>query len=349
MTAHNSDNMGSTNEQQHAIPTGLHFLRKHWLLVLQGMLSILLLWRIFSDPTLREEVSLLAGDADRSWLLAGLGAALVSELLCAARWWIMLQVFGVPVGFARCCAFTGAGLFYSFMLPGAGGGDAFRILYVVRLYPGRKMRAAMSVIADRLCGMVALLLALGLTLMHHRHFPLQTHARTILEASVGVLGITAIAVCLWWLTTIPAVKVRGLRFLPAAIRGPINDLGENFWQIVNHPRQIAIGVVFSCGALAAHFITYYCSARAFGLSVTLGQMFAVMPVIDALIMLPVTFYGVGLRETLFEHLLGGMYGIPRSAATVASLGGFGLQAIVGVLGGLLIPFTVPAVQKSSKK
>jgi hypothetical protein len=74
------------------------------------------------------------------------------------------------------------------------------------------------------------------------------------------------------------------------------------------------------------------------------DFFTIMPIVETLILLPITLYGVGLRETLFEHLLGGMFHIPHGAATLTSLGGFGLQAAVGLLGGLLIPFTTPTLK-----
>jgi len=67
----------------------------------------------------------------------------------------------------------------------------------------------------------------------------------------------------------------------------------------------------------------------------------VMPFIDTLILLPVSLFGIGLRENLFEQLLAGLFGVTSGAATMTSLGGFGLQAFVAILGGLLIPFTLP--------
>jgi hypothetical protein len=63
-----------------------------------------------------------------------------------------------------------------------------------------------------------------------------------------------------------------------------------------------------------------------------------MPIIDTITMLPITLYGIGLRETLFKHLLGGLYGIPNGSVVMASLTGFALQAAVALLGGMAIPW-----------
>ncbi|MCX8494468.1 MAG: hypothetical protein ORN23_09620, partial [Chthoniobacterales bacterium] len=60
---------------------------------------------------------------------------------------------------------------------------------------------------------------------------------------------------------------------------------------------------------------------------------------DTLVAMPITLFGIGLRETLFQELLGTIYSVPGGAAALISLGGFGLQATVSILGGLLVPFT----------
>ena len=63
-----------------------------------------------------------------------------------------------------------------------------------------------------------------------------------------------------------------------------------------------------------------------------------MPIVDTLTMLPVALYGLGLREALFNVLLGTFYGTPSATATLISLGGFGAQAVVALLGVFFLPF-----------
>ena len=72
-----------------------------------------------------------------------------------------------------------------------------------------------------------------------------------------------------------------------------------------------------------------------------------MPVVDTLVAIPITLFGIGLRETLFQELLGTIYSVPGGAAALISLGGFGLQATVSLLGGLLAPFA-PAASRASR-
>lgn len=315
-------------------------MRKYWLAILQGILSLALICHLFASPAVRIETATVLTHAEPRWLFLGLLTALMTESLCAVRWWIMLRLFGTPVSLPRVFAFCGAGLFFSLCLPGAGGGDAFRIIYVMRLYPGHKLRAALTVLADRLCGLVALVIAFSLVLFfRHELFNFDLHTKALLEAASVLLGSVVVLVFLWWLTTMRSVRVLWLPL--ESFRRKADRLGHIFPKLASRPRLVIVGIVTSMAALAIHFTTYFCSARAFNLNVRLCDIFTVMPVIDTLILLPITLFGMGLRETLFEQLLGGMFGVPYGSATLASLGGFGLQAVVALLGGLLIPFTMP--------
>ena len=317
-------------------------MRKYWLILLQCALSVLLIWHLFGNVTLRAEALRVIKTANPYFLMAGFGTALLCELFCVVRWWLMLRVFGTPVSLARTCAFCGAGLFFSLSLPGGAGGDAFRIFYVMRLYPKHRLRAALSVLADRLCGLAALVLAFGISLAFRRKlFVADPASHAILNVSTFMLSSVVVLVFLWWLSSLPQLHKLWFPLAPARIRKRAIRMGRIFSRITRSPGLVAAGIATSMGALALHFTTYYCSARAFKLPLGILDLFTVMPVVETLILLPITFYGVGLRETLFEHLLGRMFSIPEGAATLASLGGFGLQAAVGLMGGLLIPFTTP--------
>jgi glycosyltransferase 2 family protein len=322
-------------------------MRKHWLLLLQLALSAFLLWRIFDHPALRTEAARVFSAADPLWLAAGFITALLTELLCAIRWWLMLRIFGVPVGFGRTCAFAGAGLFFSLGLPGSGGGDAFRILYVMRVHPTRKLRAALSVVADRLTGLVALFVTLIFPLLRRSEFAANHETLAILGAAGTVLLGGFVLVFVWWMTTWPGLHEKWIHLAPRRIRPQAVRFGHIFAWMGRSPRPVFAAIGISVFALLAHFSTYWCSVRAFGLPLSPIDIFTIMPLVDTLTMLPVTLYGLGLRETLFEYLLGGLFGAAPGTATLASLGGFALQATVALLGGLLIPFTSAAAASRS--
>jgi len=322
-------------------------MRKYWLAILQGILSLALIWHLFSNPTLRVEAAKVIAHAEPHWLVIGFMTAILTESFCAVRWWLILRLFGTPVSLPRVFAFCGAGLFFSLGLPGAAGGDAFRILYVIRLYPRCKLRASLTVLADRLCGLVALVVAFAVVATcHHRLFEGDPHTKAILAAASMTLGSVVVLVILWAVmsTWRPAKRI----WLPLEPMRKFGDrLGLVFPKLASDPKLLASAILVSFPSLACHFTTYFCSMKAFNLQVRISEAFTVMPIVDTLILLPVTLFGIGLRETLFEQLLGGLFGVPYGAATLASLGGFGLQAAVAMLGGLMIPFTTPTPIHSS--
>ena len=312
-------------------------MRKYWLAAVQGILSVFLIWRLFENPTLLSNVENILLAADLRWMLVGLVSALLTESICAVRWWLMLRLFGIPMRLPQVFAFCGAGLFFSLGLPGAGGGDVFRILYVIQKYPDQKLKASLSVLADRLCGLVALIATFTATVLPNWSlFYSDPHTRFFTSVAAIMLSATVVLLFLWWITTLNPIKNLSLPFKRLSERPA--QMGEIFSELTKRPRLVLLGVMSSAVALAMHFTTYFCTSKAFNIKVSLCDILTIMPVVDTIILLPVTLYGVGLRETLFEGLLGNLYGIDYGSAVLASLGGFGLQAFVALLGGLMIPW-----------
>ncbi|MEN9469945.1 MAG: hypothetical protein RL630_1678 [Verrucomicrobiota bacterium] len=320
-------------------------MRKYWFGILQGLCSVFLIWRIFSSPELRDDAEKVFLEADVVWLFAGLATALVTELLCAVRWWLMLRLFGTPVGLGKVFAFCGAGLFFSLGLPGSAGGDAFRILYVIQLYPERKLMATLSVLADRLCGLVALIVAFAISFLPQREiFNSDPATNKLAMLALLLLSGVMVLIFLWWLTSFNFFGKSQLPF--KNIREKTEPLGKIFVNLSRQPKLVVYGILISYVALIFHFTTYYWSCRSYEIPVSFFNILTIMPIIDTITMLPITLYGIGLRETLFKHLLGGLYGIPNGSVVMASLTGFALQAAVALLGGMAIPWC--AIKKPSK-
>ena len=313
-------------------------MKKHLIPVLQAGVTIYILTRLFGDAELRANAVRVVSESDWRWLAGSVIAAAASELLCATRWWVVLRAFGTPLKWREAVAFSAIGLFYSLGLPGSAGGDAMRTLYVIERFPDKKLPAALSVLADRFCGMAALILALGWTLSeNHRLFLEGQLGRGIVLAAVVLLSGAVLMVGLWWSTTIPALgncveermKKLGLH---------LRQTGDIFNCMIQNPVAMLAGVGLSALSLAAHFLGYWFSAQAFDSGLEAGTVFGIMPVVDTLTMIPITLYGLGLREALFAVLLGEFYGIPSGTATLVSLGGFSAQAVVALSGILFLPF-----------
>lgn len=313
-------------------------MKKYLLPILQAAVTIYIFAKLFGDAALRENAARALAAADFTWLVGAACAAALSEILCATRWWVILHAFGLPLRWRDAVAFSAVGLFYSLGLPGSAGGDAVRTLYLMRLFPEKKMAAAFSVLADRLCGLAALVLFMAATLAWNHHSFLSGElGRGIVLSAASLLGGAIFLLGLWWMTTIPSlrdfVRRRHPRFSPHLL-----ESGAIFQQMAERPRAVLTGCALATAALAAHFLGYFFSAKAFGSSLGIGSLFSIMPIVDTLTMLPVALYGLGLREALFNVLLGTFFGTPSATATLISLGGFGAQVVVALLGVFFLPF-----------
>lgn len=298
----------------------------------------MILWRIFGDSEIRAGAVRALEAAELIWLAGAVLAAACSELACAARWWIVVRAFGVPLRWRDALGYSAIGLFFSLGLPGSAGGDAVRVLHVAGRFPDKKHAVVFSVLADRFCGLAALVLALFFSLgVNYRVFFSSGYGGALVWAAVALCGGGVLMLALWWSTTWPGLADVFQRRFPG-INTHLLKSGEVFQRMHRNPRAMLAGVLLSCVSLAAHFAGYYLAGRAFGVGVDMLRVFAVMPVVDTITALPVALYGLGLREAVLVTLLGGFYGIPAAGAALMSLGGFGAQALVALCGVFWLPF-----------
>ena len=131
-----------------------------WVLPL-GLTAGLLYW-VFHDPVKQQALRDAVEQADWMWLAAGVGAYGLFELLAGVRWQILLRVQGIRISWWRMYGLLMIGLFFSLFIPGGTGGDLVKGYYLLKEAPvGRKTSAALSVVMDRLLGLVGVALLTG--------------------------------------------------------------------------------------------------------------------------------------------------------------------------------------------
>ncbi len=92
------------------------------------------------------------------WVSASaLGLYIASQLIFVARWYLLLRVQSVRIGYWAAVRLHFLGLLYNNALPSSVGGDVLRAWYVTK-HTDRKVEAATSVIVDRAIGVLGLLL-----------------------------------------------------------------------------------------------------------------------------------------------------------------------------------------------
>ncbi|MFZ0033715.1 MAG: lysylphosphatidylglycerol synthase transmembrane domain-containing protein, partial [Sedimentisphaerales bacterium] len=96
------------------------------------------------------------------WIsVCALGLYVASQLIFVSRWYLLLRVQSVKIGYWVAVRLHFLGLLYNNALPSSVGGDVLRAWYVTK-HTDRKVEAATSVVVDRAMGVLGLfMMAVG--------------------------------------------------------------------------------------------------------------------------------------------------------------------------------------------
>jgi uncharacterized protein (TIRG00374 family) len=115
----------------------------------------LLWWMISTDKLHLSELSVFV--TSPIFLVASFAFWLFFPVLLGSlRWFILLRGAGVDARFLRTMQLQLIGFFFNAAIPGAVGGDLAKAVYVVRDEQGRKTAAMLSILLDRIAGLVGL-------------------------------------------------------------------------------------------------------------------------------------------------------------------------------------------------
>jgi glycosyltransferase 2 family protein len=259
------------------------------------------------QPRLQPGIVTTLGGADIKLLLLGLVLILPVFPIQAARWWILMRCRGMDVPYGRAIRLTMVGLFFNFCMPGMTGGDVVKAYYAAK---GSGMRgvAVMSVIFDRITGLLGLMLLAGIAgLVMLTRSGLDENVQGLVLTVTGLiwLGLAcALIVPLFYFST----RIRGIIGLERlfARLGPEHILvriDETAAAYRDHKRIITAAVAMSlpvhlCQALATTLAGY-----ALGMELPIVLMLTVLPVVFLAGSVPLTYQGLGVMEYLVVAML----------------------------------------------
>ncbi|MFN2150377.1 MAG: YbhN family protein, partial [Anaerolineales bacterium] len=245
-------------------------------------------------------------------------------------WRMMLPVDDRP-SFLTLLAHDLLGLFYNNFLPGGVGGDVVRTGALVQ--GGQRIeQAANSVLMARLLGLWSIVLLACVT--------------TPLYA--WVIG---------WQTAFP-LMVTVLSAFIIAVLGTAILFGAPMTILVNHlparwstwHRQLrayrekrslliaALGLSFLIQILAVTTNTLV--ARALGLSISFPALLLSIPLVNLVVLLPISIGGFGVREGVYYYLLE-FFGATAGEAVLLSLTVYFVMALVSAVGAAVTQIWVP--------
>jgi uncharacterized membrane protein YbhN (UPF0104 family) len=320
-------------------------MKKAALTTLQVAVTVAMLWFVFRDPAKRAEMLHALHHANALWLLLGIVAYGMVELISAIRWQWLLRVQGIDLGWTRIFLLTLIGVFFNFFIPGGTGGDVVKIFYLLKETPGQRALALISVLVDRIVGLLALALIAGVVLISQWSWLTSTPdtARYTWPAVV-IYIFTLGGIHFSWLVT----KRGAVHKLPARFPGrdKLAEMALAYGLYGRAWRTSLAGLFISIFAHVFYFAIFYCAARAFAHDdarlPTFGELFAIMPVINVLAAMPISLGGLGVREGLFEIYLNQLCGVSQAVAVVISSSGYLFTLAWGLIGGVFYLFYRPS-------
>jgi uncharacterized protein (TIRG00374 family) len=316
-------------------------MKKTIFTAIQVLVTLGILVWIFHDPQKRGDMLHALRHADLLWVLIGIAAYGVVEILAAARWQILLRVQGISIGWLRLGALLMIGIFFNQFMPGGTGGDVVKIFYLLKETPGKKAQALLAVLIDRVIGLVGLIFIASLIIAQRYEWLQQTEVTKRLTWSFfGILAFTIGGIALSFTLTGLGLVDRLPRKLP--FREKLLELAVAYNLYARAWKASLLAILVSVGVHLGSFYVFYAAARSLHVRIPLLDFAAVMPIINTLAALPISVGGTGVREGLFQTLLNSLCGVKEADAVVISLTGFAMILFWGVVGGVIYLFYRPS-------
>ena len=252
------------------------------------------------------------------------GASLAFCCVCtlaATRWFLLAKTLSLPGKWFRYLFIYFTGQFFSQFLPTSVGGDVFRVIYIAKGKAASILNASCSVLADRVIGVLTMLLS-GATavLLYPQEMSHEKSSWLLYGTGIVLGGVVLFAPLLLNL----------LRKFRSDLATSLATL-LGIWKRPGLLLQIAllsfcINVIFVLLVIGL--------GTAIGISIHPAYYFAIFPLTTLITVLPISFNGIGLRESAFVYLLS-LQNVAFERAFALSLGVFIIHCIIGVVGGIV--------------
>lgn len=303
-------------------------MRNHLLTVAKIAITVGLIAYVFSKVNFKAVAASLA--AANPWLiLLAFGFYLVAITINGMKWQVLLQALAVRVPFRAVMQFMFVGFFFNSVLPANIGGDVMRGYGMAR-YTDRTAEAAVSVVVDRIVGLLAYMSTAAVTAIVVVR--LMDHAELQWLSNLALLALAGIALGLAVLLS------RRLRLQVSRIFrwGPLKRLlplyeGVSAALDAYRFRYRALFGAFLlglCGLMAANVVNWLLF-EAVGGGVPFVDVLLFNPLIALVLLVPISVGGHGVIQGAYPFFYS-LLGVPTEQAVAVSV----LMSFIIILGSL---------------
>jgi glycosyltransferase 2 family protein len=268
----------------------------------------------------------------------------LSVSIQSLRWKYLLKAWDVERGFSVLFRSIMTGLFLNNFLPGSLGGDVYR-LYAGGRDTGRVEAIGATIFYERIISYGSLV-TLGLIVLSIRADLSQDWLFWLLLGGALLALITLSA-----LSSMPVFE-RLAQSLAAryaiARKLRLTEWLYNFRFKLRHPGLLAGVFLISFLIQFLDISAFRLVAAAIQLPVNLNELLLFVPLLYLAILLPVSFNGIGVRETVFV-MFSSIWGIDSADAVAFSLTVFILNVAGSLVGGIIYWFDRPMLADEGSK
>ncbi len=222
-------------------------------------------------------------------------------LVINSRWWFLLRANNLNVSFLEAQKFGWIGMFFSNILPGATGGDIAKAIYIARTCPNEKVKAIVSILIDRIIGVVSLLFVGSLaSFLIFNRFP-------IFAITIWTAGLATVLFCLLLINSRLRTILKIDRFInkmPNKIRSTLIDLDKAVLHYSQHTRSIGVWILASPLIYTLFIGSIFFMDRALGVGLPLTDYFFIVPIAAVVQGIPIAPAGWGIGEAAYGTLIG---------------------------------------------
>lgn len=253
-------------------------------------------------------------------LLIGLVLYFAAIVIGALKWQVLIKAQGIDAPLGSVLSFSLVGLFFGNFMPGNVGGDVVRALDLARAMRGRTEAAAVSVLVDRLMGLVANLGAAVIMAV--------LAAAMVARAEIEDLEVATVVVALVLIGALALLfSRRASRRAAFLFRRPPLSRARPLALRVYHALQVyrfrypalALNVSLSVAIVVVTAFAWYAVGLAVGIDYVSFTYFLLFnPLIAFVLLVPISLNGLGPKE-LTAVFFFGLIGVPQAQALTMSL------------------------------
>lgn len=253
-------------------------------------------------------------------------------ILASVRWRLCLAAQGIDISVGSSINYSLIGFFFNNFAPSTVGGDVAKG-FIVGRSSKKKMGTVISILMDRLVGLLATGILALVALVISFNLPLDKRIRLVILLFVFIVTI------LFFLILHKGISHKLVYFLSRRrlknIADKILSISDSFSIYRSYPRFIKKTLALSLTLQFTNIVASYIIALGLGVNLSFLYFLVFIPLIMAIMAIPVSLNGLGLREGAYVVFFN-LAGISKEGALAISIAYYIGILFLSLLGGILL-------------